>query len=71
MGISLRNVKIETMKIYLEHFTTLLHLLFPSGNAVRHCNIEKGWLPPELFNCTTNTFVDLKVMVSCVFLYLL
>uniref|UniRef100_A0A669PEW2 Cadherin EGF LAG seven-pass G-type receptor 1 n=1 Tax=Phasianus colchicus TaxID=9054 RepID=A0A669PEW2_PHACC len=32
------------------------------GNAVRHCNIEKGWLPPELFNCTTNTFVDLKVM---------
>uniref|UniRef100_A0A8C3K682 Cadherin EGF LAG seven-pass G-type receptor 1 n=1 Tax=Calidris pygmaea TaxID=425635 RepID=A0A8C3K682_9CHAR len=32
------------------------------GNAVRHCNIEKGWLPPELFNCTTNTFVDLKTM---------
>uniref|UniRef100_A0A8C3XFV5 Cadherin EGF LAG seven-pass G-type receptor 1 n=1 Tax=Cyanoderma ruficeps TaxID=181631 RepID=A0A8C3XFV5_9PASS len=32
------------------------------GNAVRHCNIEKGWLPPELFNCTTNTFVDLKNM---------
>ncbi|XP_064362170.1 cadherin EGF LAG seven-pass G-type receptor 1 isoform X6 [Dromaius novaehollandiae] len=32
------------------------------GNAVRHCNNEKGWLPPELFNCTTTTFVDLKVM---------
>uniref|UniRef100_A0A8C4TTD2 Cadherin EGF LAG seven-pass G-type receptor 1 n=1 Tax=Falco tinnunculus TaxID=100819 RepID=A0A8C4TTD2_FALTI len=32
------------------------------GNAVRHCNIEKGWLPPELFNCTTSTFVDLKIM---------
>ncbi|NXC81296.1 CELR1 protein, partial [Cercotrichas coryphoeus] len=32
------------------------------GNAVRHCNIEKGWLPPELFNCTTHTFVDLKIM---------
>ncbi|XP_009997755.1 PREDICTED: cadherin EGF LAG seven-pass G-type receptor 1 [Chaetura pelagica] len=32
------------------------------GNAVRHCNIEKGWLPPELFNCTTNSFVDLKIM---------
>ncbi|NWR73985.1 CELR1 protein, partial [Centropus unirufus] len=32
------------------------------GNAVRHCNIEKGWLPPDLFNCTTNTFVDLKIM---------
>uniref|UniRef100_A0A803T285 Cadherin EGF LAG seven-pass G-type receptor 1 n=1 Tax=Anolis carolinensis TaxID=28377 RepID=A0A803T285_ANOCA len=23
-------------------------------NAVRHCNSEKGWLPPELFNCTTS-----------------
>uniref|UniRef100_A0A8C3TIL7 Cadherin EGF LAG seven-pass G-type receptor 1 n=1 Tax=Chelydra serpentina TaxID=8475 RepID=A0A8C3TIL7_CHESE len=32
------------------------------GNAVRHCNSEKGWLPPELFNCTTVTFVDLKIM---------
>uniref|UniRef100_A0A8B9S3C2 Cadherin EGF LAG seven-pass G-type receptor 1 n=1 Tax=Apteryx owenii TaxID=8824 RepID=A0A8B9S3C2_APTOW len=32
------------------------------GNAVRHCNNEKGWLPPELFNCTTTTFVDLKTM---------
>ncbi|XP_059581872.1 cadherin EGF LAG seven-pass G-type receptor 1 isoform X4 [Alligator mississippiensis] len=32
------------------------------GNAVRHCNSEKGWLPPELFNCTTISFVDLKLM---------
>nr|XP_008177211.2 cadherin EGF LAG seven-pass G-type receptor 1 isoform X4 [Chrysemys picta bellii] len=32
------------------------------GNAVRHCNSEKGWLPPELFNCTTVSFVDLKIM---------
>uniref|UniRef100_A0A8D0HIG2 Cadherin EGF LAG seven-pass G-type receptor 1 n=1 Tax=Sphenodon punctatus TaxID=8508 RepID=A0A8D0HIG2_SPHPU len=32
------------------------------GNAVRHCNSEKGWLPPDLFNCTTFTFVDLKTM---------
>ncbi|XP_036093576.1 cadherin EGF LAG seven-pass G-type receptor 1 isoform X5 [Rousettus aegyptiacus] len=30
------------------------------GNAVRHCSGEKGWLPPELFNCTTVTFVELK-----------
>uniref|UniRef100_A0A8C9EAL3 Cadherin EGF LAG seven-pass G-type receptor 1 n=1 Tax=Phocoena sinus TaxID=42100 RepID=A0A8C9EAL3_PHOSS len=30
------------------------------GNAVRHCSGEKGWLPPELFNCTTVSFVDLK-----------
>ncbi|XP_028603460.2 cadherin EGF LAG seven-pass G-type receptor 1 isoform X2 [Podarcis muralis] len=33
-----------------------------TGNAVRHCNSEKGWLPPELFNCTTLAFVDLKIM---------
>ncbi|XP_069485338.1 cadherin EGF LAG seven-pass G-type receptor 1 isoform X3 [Ambystoma mexicanum] len=32
------------------------------GNAIRHCNEEKGWLPPELFNCTTNSFVYLKTM---------
>uniref|UniRef100_A0A8I5NUN2 Cadherin EGF LAG seven-pass G-type receptor 1 n=1 Tax=Papio anubis TaxID=9555 RepID=A0A8I5NUN2_PAPAN len=30
------------------------------GNAVRHCSGEKGWLPPELFNCTTISFVDLR-----------
>ncbi|XP_043944319.1 cadherin EGF LAG seven-pass G-type receptor 1 [Protopterus annectens] len=30
------------------------------GTAIRHCNEEKGWLPPELFNCTTVTFAELK-----------
>nr|XP_025039040.1 cadherin EGF LAG seven-pass G-type receptor 1 isoform X3 [Pelodiscus sinensis] len=34
------------------------------GNAVRHCNSERGWLPPELFNCTTLIFVDLKLMIE-------
>ncbi|XP_034297968.1 cadherin EGF LAG seven-pass G-type receptor 1 isoform X2 [Pantherophis guttatus] len=32
------------------------------GNAVRHCSSEKGWLSPELFNCTTVDFVTLKIM---------
>uniref|UniRef100_A0A8D0XLD1 Cadherin EGF LAG seven-pass G-type receptor 1 n=1 Tax=Sus scrofa TaxID=9823 RepID=A0A8D0XLD1_PIG len=32
------------------------------GNAIRHCSGEKGWLPPELFNCTTVSFLDLKAM---------
>ncbi|XP_041110820.1 cadherin EGF LAG seven-pass G-type receptor 1 isoform X2 [Polyodon spathula] len=32
------------------------------GTAVRHCNEVKGWLPPELFNCTTLTFSELKTM---------
>lgn len=72
MWILLRNLKTEIYEIYPEQFRMLftIHALSPSGNAVRHCNIEKGWLPPELFNCTTNTFVDLKIMVSCVFLWL-
>ncbi|KAF7668280.1 hypothetical protein LDENG_00021540 [Lucifuga dentata] len=30
------------------------------GTAVRHCSDEKGWLSPELFNCTTVTFSHLK-----------
>uniref|UniRef100_A0A8C2DBY9 Cadherin EGF LAG seven-pass G-type receptor 1 n=1 Tax=Cyprinus carpio TaxID=7962 RepID=A0A8C2DBY9_CYPCA len=30
------------------------------GTAVRHCSDEKGWLPPELFNCTTIAFSHLK-----------
>ncbi|XP_066580030.1 cadherin EGF LAG seven-pass G-type receptor 1 isoform X2 [Amia ocellicauda] len=32
------------------------------GTAIRHCNEEKGWLPPELFNCTTLTFSELKTV---------
>uniref|UniRef100_A0ABI8A8C3 Cadherin EGF LAG seven-pass G-type receptor 1 n=1 Tax=Felis catus TaxID=9685 RepID=A0ABI8A8C3_FELCA len=35
-----------------------------TGNAVRHCSGEKGWLPPDLFNCTTVSFVELKAMVG-------
>uniref|UniRef100_A0A8C2YUI9 Cadherin EGF LAG seven-pass G-type receptor 1 n=1 Tax=Chinchilla lanigera TaxID=34839 RepID=A0A8C2YUI9_CHILA len=31
------------------------------GNAIRHCSGEKGWLPPDLFNCTSGSFVGLKV----------
>ncbi|XP_054575621.1 cadherin EGF LAG seven-pass G-type receptor 1 [Eptesicus fuscus] len=30
------------------------------GTAVRHCSGEKGWRPPELFNCTAAAFVQLK-----------
>ncbi|XP_045146623.1 cadherin EGF LAG seven-pass G-type receptor 1, partial [Echinops telfairi] len=33
-----------------------------SGTAVRHCSVEKAWLPPELFNCTSAAFLELKVM---------
>ncbi|XP_062373889.1 cadherin EGF LAG seven-pass G-type receptor 1-like [Sardina pilchardus] len=30
------------------------------GTAIRHCGEERGWLPPDLFNCTSNAFVLLK-----------
>ncbi|KAM6973322.1 cadherin EGF LAG seven-pass G-type receptor 1-like [Aplochiton taeniatus] len=31
-----------------------------SGTAIRHCSDEHGWLPPDLFNCTSATFSQLK-----------
>uniref|UniRef100_A0A8C2IYK6 Cadherin EGF LAG seven-pass G-type receptor 1b n=1 Tax=Cyprinus carpio TaxID=7962 RepID=A0A8C2IYK6_CYPCA len=31
-----------------------------SGTAIRHCSNDKGWLPPELFNCTSLSFSKLK-----------
>uniref|UniRef100_A0A8D0H436 Cadherin EGF LAG seven-pass G-type receptor 2 n=1 Tax=Sphenodon punctatus TaxID=8508 RepID=A0A8D0H436_SPHPU len=30
------------------------------GTAVRHCDEHKGWLAPNLFNCTSLTFAVLK-----------
>ncbi|XP_052329457.1 cadherin EGF LAG seven-pass G-type receptor 2-like isoform X4 [Oncorhynchus keta] len=32
------------------------------GTAVRHCDEHKGWLPPNLFNCTSVTFTKLKAL---------
>ncbi|XP_046730560.1 cadherin EGF LAG seven-pass G-type receptor 2 isoform X2 [Silurus meridionalis] len=31
-----------------------------TGTAIRHCDEHKGWLPPNLFNCTSITFTKLK-----------
>lgn len=36
----------------------------PAGTAVRHCDEHRGWLPPNLFNCTSITFSELKGFVS-------
>ncbi|XP_059925916.1 cadherin EGF LAG seven-pass G-type receptor 2 [Gadus macrocephalus] len=30
------------------------------GTAIRHCDEHKGWLPPNLFNCTSISFSKLK-----------
>uniref|UniRef100_A0A665TTY5 Cadherin EGF LAG seven-pass G-type receptor 2 n=1 Tax=Echeneis naucrates TaxID=173247 RepID=A0A665TTY5_ECHNA len=32
------------------------------GTAIRHCDEHKGWLPPNLFNCTSVTFSKLKTL---------
>ncbi|XP_062419885.1 LOW QUALITY PROTEIN: cadherin EGF LAG seven-pass G-type receptor 2 [Pungitius pungitius] len=32
------------------------------GTAIRHCDEHKGWLPPNLFNCTSVTFSNLKAL---------
>ncbi|MBN3295144.1 CELR2 protein, partial [Amia calva] len=33
------------------------------GTAIRHCDEHKGWLPPNLFNCTSSAFAPLKSFV--------
>ncbi|XP_030634210.1 cadherin EGF LAG seven-pass G-type receptor 2 [Chanos chanos] len=33
-----------------------------TGTAIRHCDEHKGWLPPNLFNCTSVTFTKLKTL---------
>lgn len=40
-----------------------LLFLLVSGAAVRHCDEEKGWLEPDLFNCTSPAFKELSMLV--------
>lgn len=51
----------------------LVHL-FLEGTAIRHCDGERGWLDPDLYNCTSPPFVELNTAVrnyTCTFIYLL
>ncbi|CAJ1055482.1 cadherin EGF LAG seven-pass G-type receptor 3 [Xyrichtys novacula] len=34
------------------------------GAAIRHCDIERGWLEPDLYNCTSPPFVDLNAALD-------
>ncbi|XP_041446777.1 cadherin EGF LAG seven-pass G-type receptor 3-like isoform X1 [Xenopus laevis] len=34
------------------------------GAAIRHCDDVKGWLEPDLFNCTSPAFVELSHMLD-------
>uniref|UniRef100_A0A8V1A2N8 Cadherin EGF LAG seven-pass G-type receptor 3 n=1 Tax=Gallus gallus TaxID=9031 RepID=A0A8V1A2N8_CHICK len=36
----------------------------PWGAAVRHCDEEKGWLEPDLFNCTSPAFKELSMLLE-------
>uniref|UniRef100_A0A8C4W938 Cadherin EGF LAG seven-pass G-type receptor 2 n=1 Tax=Gopherus evgoodei TaxID=1825980 RepID=A0A8C4W938_9SAUR len=38
----------------------------PAGTAVRHCDEHKGWLAPNLFNCTSLPFAQLRSLVRLV-----
>ncbi|KAM8930807.1 cadherin EGF LAG seven-pass G-type receptor 3 [Pelodytes ibericus] len=35
-----------------------------SGAAIRHCDDEKGWLEPDLFNCTSPAFTELSALLD-------
>lgn len=45
--------------------THVCHVLssFCAGAAIRHCDVERGWLEPELYNCTSPPFVELNAAV--------
>uniref|UniRef100_A0A670IVL0 Cadherin EGF LAG seven-pass G-type receptor 3 n=1 Tax=Podarcis muralis TaxID=64176 RepID=A0A670IVL0_PODMU len=34
------------------------------GAAVRHCDEERGWLEPDLFNCTSPAFKELSALLE-------
>uniref|UniRef100_A0A669P1K7 Cadherin EGF LAG seven-pass G-type receptor 3 n=1 Tax=Phasianus colchicus TaxID=9054 RepID=A0A669P1K7_PHACC len=34
------------------------------GSAIRHCDEEKGWLEPDLFNCTSPAFKELSMLLE-------
>ncbi|KPP64742.1 cadherin EGF LAG seven-pass G-type receptor 3-like [Scleropages formosus] len=36
------------------------------GTAIRHCDAERGWLAPDLFNCTSPSFVELNAALESV-----
>ncbi|XP_063065516.1 cadherin EGF LAG seven-pass G-type receptor 3 [Engraulis encrasicolus] len=36
------------------------------GAAIRHCDVERGWLEPDLYNCTSPPFVELNTALESV-----
>uniref|UniRef100_A0AAR2KET1 Cadherin, EGF LAG seven-pass G-type receptor 3 n=1 Tax=Pygocentrus nattereri TaxID=42514 RepID=A0AAR2KET1_PYGNA len=36
------------------------------GAAIRHCDVDRGWLEPDLYNCTSPAFVELNTALEAV-----
>ncbi|XP_067097012.1 LOW QUALITY PROTEIN: cadherin EGF LAG seven-pass G-type receptor 3 [Osmerus mordax] len=36
------------------------------GAAIRHCDVERGWLEPDLYNCTSPPFVEINTALEAV-----
>uniref|UniRef100_A0A3P8VA40 Cadherin EGF LAG seven-pass G-type receptor 3 n=1 Tax=Cynoglossus semilaevis TaxID=244447 RepID=A0A3P8VA40_CYNSE len=34
------------------------------GAAIRHCDVDRGWLEPDLYNCTSPPFVELNAALD-------
>ncbi|XP_077574235.1 cadherin EGF LAG seven-pass G-type receptor 3 isoform X3 [Stigmatopora nigra] len=34
------------------------------GAAIRHCDVERGWMEPDLYNCTSPPFVELNAALD-------
>ncbi len=49
--------------IVLNVMNILIALYLCAGTAIRHCDEHKGWLSPNLFNCTSVSFSKLKTLV--------
>lgn len=43
---------------------TVYSVSHPTGTALRHCDEHKGWLPPNLFNCSALAFAAIRPWVS-------
>ncbi|XP_072537654.1 cadherin EGF LAG seven-pass G-type receptor 3 isoform X2 [Salminus brasiliensis] len=36
------------------------------GAAIRHCDVDRGWLEPDLYNCTSPAFVELSTALEAI-----
>lgn len=46
-----------------EIMTVIIVFVCAVGAAIRHCDVDRGWLEPDLYNCTSPAFVELNTAV--------